>query len=137
MICALIKNNIVENLIVADAETDVAPDGYILVNTSSPLVGIGTEYDPDAGEFLIVPKPPSPVVVPSSVTPRQVRLLLLQQGLLEQVEAIIAAQDEATKITWQYASVFERDNPLLNDLAQTLVLSPAQLDEFFIAAAAL
>lgn len=77
------------------------------------------------------------VPVPQSVTPRQVRLLLLQQGLLAQVEAIIAAQDEATKITWQYASIFERDNPLLNDLAQTLVLSPTQLDDFFIAAAAL
>ena len=76
-------------------------------------------------------------LVPQSVTPRQVRLLLLQQGLLANVEAIIAQQGEATKITWQYASTFNRDDPLLNQLAVTLGLSEQQVDQFFVAAAAL
>lgn len=76
-----------------------------------------------------------PPPVPSSVTPRQVRLLLLQQNLLAEVEALIGQQDEATKIAWEYASEFRRDDPLLNQLAQTLNLTEEQLDQFFIAAA--
>ena len=80
-----------------------------------------------------------PPVVPKSVTPRQVRLLLLEQGLLSQVEAMIAAQDEATKITWAYASEFYRDDPLLNQLAANLTppLTNEQLDQFFIQASTL
>ena len=78
-----------------------------------------------------------PATVPESITPRQVRLLLLQQGLLDQVEAMIAAQDRATQITWQFASVFLRDNPLLVALAANLGLTTAQIDGFFTDAAAL
>lgn len=77
------------------------------------------------------------VPVPAAVSPRQVRLLLLSQGLLSQVEAMIAQQDEATRITWQYAETFRRDDPLLNALAQNLGLTPAQIDQFFIKASAL
>lgn len=75
--------------------------------------------------------------VPASVTPRQVRLLLLSQNLLAQVETIIAASDEATKISWEYASEFRRDDPLLLALATQLELTSQQVDEFFIAAATL
>lgn len=71
------------------------------------------------------------------VTPRQVRLLLLSQGLLSQVTAMIEQQDEATRIAWEYASEFRRDDPLLLTLAQNLNLSDQQLDEFFLAAAEL
>ena len=76
-----------------------------------------------------------PADVPRSVTPRQVRLVLLAQGLLESVETMIAAQDEATQITWKYASEFRRDDPLLNQLAANLNLTQEQIDEFFVIAA--
>jgi hypothetical protein len=75
--------------------------------------------------------------VPASVTPRQVRLLLLSQGLLSQVTTLIAQQPEAAQIAWEYASEFRRDDPLLLSLATNLNLTSQQLDEFFIAAAAL
>jgi hypothetical protein len=75
--------------------------------------------------------------VPASVTPRQVRLLLLSQNLLSQVEGIIATSDEATKITWAYASEFRRDDPLLEALSQQLGLTTEQVDAFFIAASKL
>lgn len=75
--------------------------------------------------------------VPASVTPRQVRLLLLQQGLLDQVEAMIATQDQATKITWEFALEFKRNDPLLQALGAGLNLSPEQIDQFFIAASKL
>lgn len=88
--------------------------------------------DPNTLEYVAPPP-----VVPQSVTPRQVRLVLLEQGLLASVEAMIAQQDEATKISWQYASEFRRNDPLLNQLAVNLSLTSQQIDEFFIAAAAL
>lgn len=88
--------------------------------------------DPNTLEYVAPPP-----VVPQSVTPRQVRLVLLAQGLLASVEAMIAQQDEATRIAWQYASEFRRDDPLLLSLATSLNLTSQQLDEFFIAAAAL
>jgi hypothetical protein len=72
-----------------------------------------------------------------SVTPRQVRLLLLQQGLLDQVEAMIATQDKATQITWDYALEFRRNDPLLVNLSKNLGLSDKQIDQFFMAASAL
>lgn len=75
--------------------------------------------------------------VPQSVTPRQVRLLLLQQGLLDEVEAMIKTQDRATQITWDYALEFKRDDPLLDALAAGLGLTSEQIDQFFISAAAL
>lgn len=77
------------------------------------------------------------VPVPQSVTPRQVRLLLLQQGLLANVEQLMATQDQAAQITWQYASEFLRNDPLLNNLATNLGLSEEQIDQFFIAASKL
>ena len=77
--------------------------------------------------------------VPSSITPRQCRLILAQQGMLATVETIIAGMDEATRITWEYALEFRRDDPLLNGLAAhpDLNLTSEQIDQFFIAAAQL
>lgn len=76
-------------------------------------------------------------LVPKVITPRQCRLILAQQGLLDSVEAMIASQDKATQITWEYALEFRRDDPLLTALGKNLGLSDEQIDEFFIAASAL
>lgn len=75
--------------------------------------------------------------VPNIISPRQCRLLLLEQGFLADVDAMIAQQQEATRITWEYALEFRRDDPLLNQLAVALGLDEAQIDQFFIAAAQL
>ena len=88
--------------------------------------------DPNTLEYVAPPP-----VVPQSVTPRQVRLLLLSHGLLSQVNTLMAQQPEAAQIAWEYASEFRRDDPLLLSLAASLSLTEQQLDEFFIAAAAI
>lgn len=75
--------------------------------------------------------------VPQIITPRQCRLLLLHQGQLASVNAMIAKQDEATRITWEYAIEFHRDDPLLNALAASMGWTDAELDAFFIEASAL
>jgi hypothetical protein len=87
-------------------------------------------------EIAALPPPPGPVI-PASVTPRQVRLLLHSQNLLSQVETIIAASDEPTRIAWEYALEFRRNDPLLLQLAGNLNLTSEQVDQFFITAAGL
>ena len=77
--------------------------------------------------------------VPSSITPRQCRLILMQQGMLSQVEAMISQSTEDVRITWEYATEFRRNDPLLNQLAANLTppLTAEQIDQFFIAASQL
>lgn len=75
--------------------------------------------------------------VPVSITPRQCRLILAQQGLLDSVEEMIAQSTQDVRITWEYALEFRRDDPLLKQLAGNLGLTDEQIDQFFIAAAQL
>lgn len=69
------------------------------------------------------------------ITARQVRVLLIQRGLLDDVEQMIAAQDRETQVAWEYGTEFYRDDPLLARLAANLNLNTAEIDEFFNAAA--
>jgi hypothetical protein len=80
---------------------------------------------------------PEPVVVPNSVTPRQLRLALHFAGKLAQVEAFVAgdqAPPEAV-ISWEYATEFLRSDPMLGQFATMLGLSGDEVDALFIAAA--
>jgi hypothetical protein len=78
--------------------------------------------------------PPPPV---TTVTPRQARLALSAAGLLPTVEAMIAAADPATKITWEYATEFDRNNPLIIALGAQLNLTEEQIDNLFVTASTL
>lgn len=80
--------------------------------------------------------PPAPPQI-TSVTPRQARLVLYIYGLLDQVEVAVNAAGGTTKITWDYATVITRDDPLISQLAQVLKLSDAQIDEMFTLASTL
>ena len=89
-----------------------------------------------------VPPPPPPVVIPQSVTMRQARLALLGVGLLDDVDAAIAAipdpvQRQAAQIEWEYATTVVRDSSWVQTLGASLNLTSAQIDELFIAAAKL
>ncbi len=79
--------------------------------------------------------------VPVSVTMRQARMALLNAGLLNAVNAAIAAipgaSGDAARIEWEFSSEVQRNRPLLSGLAQALGLSEAQIDQLFITAAML
>ena len=92
-------------------------------------VGIGMSID--------APEPPAPVVVPQSVTPRQARLALSQQGKLAAVNTAVAAADDATKITWEFALSVDRNSPLVATLGAAVSLTDSQIDDLFILAATL
>jgi len=72
-----------------------------------------------------------------SCTPRQARLALAGADLLEAVEAWIATADEATRISWEFATEIRRDFPALAGAAAALELTEAQIDGLFEAAATL
>ena len=75
---------------------------------------------------------------PLTVTMRQARLALHQLGVIDQVESAINALDEPDRtiasIEWHYASIIQRDNPLVNGISAALGLD---CDELFLMAKAL
>ena len=84
--------------------------------------------------------PPTPVI--TSVTMRQARLALLGIGLLDDVDAAIAAipdpvQRKAAEIEWEYAQTVDRNSPFTQQMAAGLTLTAEQLDALFTQAAGL
>lgn len=71
--------------------------------------------------------------VPNKVTPRQLREALLEVGILEVVEAIVAASDRATQIRWEYAIEFERSHPQWDAMAALMdpPMTSADIDAVF------
>ena len=86
---------------------------------------------------------PSPLIVPPTISARQVRLWLLDNGVsLAQVEAAIDTISEPllrdkTRVEWEYAPYIERSHPLIESLSQLLGLSPTQVDYGFVVASQL
>lgn len=103
--------------------------------TPSQIAAVESVYaahDPDA---------PAPVEVPKAVTMRQARLALLQAGRLTAVNDAVAnmpgAAGAAARIEWEYSQEVQRDKALVKSLAPVLGFDDQQLDQLFIAAAAL
>ena len=83
--------------------------------------------------------PPTPI--PTTITMRQARLVLLGAGLLNSVSTAINAlpspQKEAAQIEWEYSNEVQRNNGFVSQLAPALGLTEAQLDALFLAGASL
>lgn len=73
----------------------------------------------------------TPTASPDTLSPLQARLELLDAGLLDTVEAMVAASDRATQLAWHHATEFRRDSPLLIGMAQVIDLPPVALDGMF------
>lgn len=127
---AIVENDVIVNIVEAS-------DGFSVGIECPSGAGIGwARVDGVWGP----PAPPSPVV-PKSVTMRQARLALLGAGLLDDVEAAIAAlpspQKEAAKIEWEYSQEVQRHNSFVSVLAPMLGMTVEQTDALFIGAAQL
>lgn len=74
----------------------------------------------------------------ASVTMRQARLALIQQGLLSNVDAVIAAlpdgEREPAEIEWEYGNDVERLSPLVVSLMPALGMSDEEIDDLFVLA---
>jgi len=71
-----------------------------------------------------------------SITPRQARLKLLEVGLLDDLEAIIAT-NRAWQIEWEYATEVKRNSPLMGAVATQAGLTSEQIDQIFLEASQL
>lgn len=112
------------------------PDGTISV----PLKP-GADYVWENGEWVDKtpdPEPENDPLVP--LTARQLRLGLVMNGIsLASVEATIAAIPDETDrqvatIEWEYASQFERDHSLIEQVGIALGLTSEQIDTMWKAA---
>lgn len=89
----------------------------------------------------VTPQEIIPVIpVPEVVTRRQAKVALLQAGLLDDVEAAIAAIPDETErriaqVDWADAQEVRRDWPLLVQMAAQIGLTPEQVDNLFRQAA--
>ena len=95
----------------------------------------GMQYVEASNSIIAIPPPAPPPV--TSVTPRQARLALLAAGLLDQVQSAVDVAGGATKITWEYATEFDRNDPLIITFGTSLNLTSAQIDALFVQAATL
>lgn len=75
--------------------------------------------------------------VNQSLTSRQIRLWLLTKGITGNtvIEAIKLIPDEIAKetalVNWEYSTVFERSNPLIDAVGSILGLTPEEIDSAF------
>ena len=76
-------------------------------------------------------------VIPASVSARQFKLQLEIQGLTLAVETWVAAQSKLVRIAYANSGRFDRNEPMLQAGFAALGFSQAQLESFYIAAAAL
>jgi hypothetical protein len=107
---------------------------YSVTDTgANPVIGVLPL--PDWATGISEPSVPPPPV-PQQVTPYQARVALLQAGLLDTVNALMASEETpaAAKIAWEYATYIERTSPFIQALAPALGLTEQQIDNLFLAA---
>jgi hypothetical protein len=124
------STNLVLEIVEAASDTDMnysSECAFIISETAK----VGDTWD--GTEFVSN----APAAVPHSITPLQARKALNAAGLRAAVEAAIAAGDQTTKDSWQYATEILRTDPLIVSLSGTLGLSSEQVDALFIQASTL
>lgn len=91
----------------------------------------------EAGAVIAPFVPPEPQV-PFSVSKAQAQMALYNAGLLDQLEAVIAAHEyRPVRIWYEGANEWLRSNPYVSMLAPELGITEEQIDALFIAAARL
>lgn len=76
------------------------------------------------------------VIVPRLITRLQAKLQLLEIGLLDEVEDLVA-QDRKVQLYWKEADNFYRTDSILLSMATAIGLTDEQLDKLFIEASKL
>ncbi len=97
------------------------------------------DYTPE--EFAAIQQSNSIAYVPPSVSMRQARLALLNDGKLQAVINAISEMEgpsgDAARIEWEYSNEVRRNQPLTIALAQVLGLTSEEMDQLFLTAVTL
>lgn len=88
------------------------------------------------GQHRAITPPEPPPVIPDKVLRLQAKIALLNAGLLDKVETYVSdpKTDQVTKLAWAEAHEFTLASPVLLKIADAVGISPAKLQELFIAA---
>jgi hypothetical protein len=107
------------------------------------LTGESIEVELTPEEIAALPPPQAPAV-PQEVTNFQARALLMNmpgsapgRSLFQDVNDTLQAMGGVEFQAWEYTTVFPRQSALIAAIAAQLNLTEAQLDQMFIAAAAI
>lgn len=99
------------------------------------------EREATAEELALLQQDNEPVQsVPTTITARQLRLALVEKGVdIGKIDKIINALPEEQKtvaqISWEYAHTFERNNPMILQIAEVMKLTSEDLDDIWRIAA--
>jgi hypothetical protein len=136
MQAAVIEDGKVVNLIEIE-RLDLIP-GLVCVDAGDGQ--IGDRWD---GSAFVKPAPPVPqVYVPESIAMWQARQILIEDDLLDTINAILASipDERARKLAqakFEYSSTVRRDDALVKQVIPKLGKSEADIDQMFIRGAAL
>lgn len=95
------------------------------------------ELTGEAEAAYLASLPGETVLKVEAVSARQFKLQLLAMGLLDQVEAWVAAQSRAVQIAFEYSGTFVRSEPMMAQGFADMGFTDPQIDDFFTAAAQL
>ena len=94
-------------------------------STSSNVEFDGT----DVIETFVYPDDPN--IVPESVSPVQFRRALNQLNIRNDIDSYVNTLDQNSKDAWEYATVIERNNPIVLNAAMELEKSSVEVDDLF------
>lgn len=140
---------LVQGLDIADFSTQKLC-GVLPIKSDTPRpentyenVGLRSVTIEDDGVIVVRSWVENPIIVPDKISPRQIRLWLVEHGIsLLNVDAAIANINddllrEKTKIEWEFSPYVERNHPMINVLGAALGLSEDDINQAFIEASKL
>ncbi|MEO3997170.1 hypothetical protein [Mesorhizobium sp. CAU 1732] len=124
---AIVENGVVTNVIIGQVDDSI---------TCGDDVAIGWTYDDGA---FSPPPPPEPEPEPlPPLSPRQMGMMLvfLDMNETDVEDAIVATTIEGQErdvalVEWRKAAHYDRDHPLVDQLAAAMDFAPAELDDLW------
>ena len=129
---AIIKNNIVENIVVADEDYAIS-QGWLIISEETS-VDIGDTYENGVFSKLtpIVHK-----IVPEQIAMWQARDIMIKYNFLDDVMLFIdnipdPVERKRAQSKFEFSNTIKRNDPLLNYVATRAGYSKSQIDDWFI-----
>lgn len=95
--------------------------------------------EPQGVEFEIIDKTPeaNKPIIPAQARSMNFRLVLIQNGITmhsvyDAIAALPGPHNELGYQMFEYATHYDRNNTMINTLAQLMGISQEQLDDFFV-----